>query len=292
MSSKVLYAIYEDGDDLLHAVEKVRAKGMEVIDCYTPYPVHGLDKAMGVKRSRLPIAAFCFAMLGLTAAITLQYYMMGYDWPMIIGGKPYVGLPAWVPVCFELSILFTAYGMGITFFIKSRMIHGIEEDLVDIRQTDNRLVMALNVEDTNDTSNLESMLKESHAAEIRKSYADNVTSKPVTNSSDTAEKVNKSTKKEKKESKELSADEKEEKLNAIFSTIGTGDAANKSDLKKIKGVGPVFEKNLNSIGIYTFEQISKLTPDTIKMVEEVTKYFPGKIERENWISQANELMSK
>lgn len=299
MSAKVLYAIYDDGDDLLHAVEKVRAKGMDIIDCFTPYPVHGLDKAMGIKRSRLPIAAFCFAMLGLTSAISLQYFTMGYDWPMVIGGKPYVGLPSWIPVCFELSILFTAYGMGITFFAKSRMVHGIEAELADIRQTDNKLIMALDVNDANTTTELEQLLKDTHASEIRKPYENESASiteevkKPSTKTEISTAKAEP----KKAESKfatatlpELSDEEKSAKVSTILEKLGSATSDEKDDLKKIKGVGPVFEKNLNGIGIFTFSQISNLTPETIKLVEEVTRYFPGKIEREDWISQAKDLM--
>ncbi len=273
MSSKVLYAIYEEGDDLLHAVEKVRSKGMDVIDCFTPYPVHGLDGAMGIKRSRLPIAAFICAMLGLTSAISLQYFTMGYDWPMIIGGKPYVGLPSWIPVCFELSILFTAYGMGILFFIKSRMVHGVEADLADIRQTDNRLVMALNVSDSEDTSSLESLLQDTNVSEIRKPYEDSSDSEVAgTVTSEVA-----APKFEKKESPaekpakqaasaklpELSEEEKAEKVNLLLSKVGRASDDSNDDLKKVKGIGPVFEKNLNSIGINSFAQIAKMDNETI-----------------------------
>jgi len=301
MSSKVLYAIYEDGDDLLHAVETVRGKGMEVVDCYTPYPVHGLDTVMGIKRSRLPIAAFCFAMLGLTSAISLQYFTMGYDWPMIIGGKPYVGLPSWIPVCFELSILFTAYGMGITFFIKSRMLHGMEADIKDIRQTDNRLVMAIDVSSTNDTSELEALLKDTKASEIKKPYADEttevievkkVTEKPKTEPAKKEAPSKKKSSAATKKAPELSEEEKGKKIDILLGKIGKASGSASDDLKLVKGIGPVFEKNLNSIGIKTFEQISKMDSETIKLVEEVTRYFPGKIERENWITQALELMKK
>jgi predicted flap endonuclease-1-like 5' DNA nuclease len=305
MSLKVLYAIYEEGDDLLHAVETVRGKGMDVVDCYTPYPVHGLDNVMGIKRSRLPIAAFCFAMLGLASAISLQYFTMGYDWPMIIGGKPYSGLPSWIPVCFELSILFTAYGMGITFFIKSRMLHGMEADIKDIRQTDNRLVMAIDVSDTDDTSGLESLLKETKATEIKKPYQETVEAVKTETPKVPVEKVKaapvkkaapktkaKSSSVASKKSSEITEEEKGEKINLLLGKIGKASGSVNDDLKLVKGIGPVFERNLNSIGIRSFEQISKMDSETIKLVEEITRYFPGKIERENWIEQALELMKK
>ena len=83
-----------------------------------------------------------------------------------------------------------------------------------------------------------------------------------------------------------------EKLGFLQSIVGEGTSDQKDDLKEISGVGPVYEEKLNSIGIFTFEQVSKLTPESIKAIEELTKYFPGKIEREDWISQAKNLMDK
>ena len=72
-----------------------------------------------------------------------------------------------------------------------------------------------------------------------------------------------------------------------------GDAGGaKDDLKLISGVGPKYESTLNEIGIYTFDQVSKMTPEAIKAVEEITNYFPGRIERDDWISQANNLKNK
>ena len=74
--------------------------------------------------------------------------------------------------------------------------------------------------------------------------------------------------------------------------MGDASADAKDDLKLISGVGPKYEETLNGIGIYTFEQVSKLTPDTIQAIEEITQYFPGRIERDDWIGQALKLMNK
>ena len=286
--NKVLYAVFNHGDDLIQAVEKVRIKGIEVIDCYTPYPVHGLDLAMGIKRSRLPIGAFICAMLGLTCAVSLQYYTMGYDWPIIIGGKPYVGLPSWIPVTFELSILFTAYGMGILFFIKSRMLHGMEADLIDLRQTDNKLIMAININGAEKLNDVEDLLKSNGATEIKYASDFGINSENEINID--LKSIDSQAKSKKAESNTgLSDEEKNIRLTAILTKIGVANIK-ADDLKLIKGIGKVFENNLFSIGINSFEQIAKLDANTITLVEEVTKYFPGKIEREDWINQAKQLM--
>lgn len=85
--------VYEDEDVLLQAITKIRSSGIKIHEVYSPYPVHGIDDYLGYKRSRLPIAAFLFGLLGTTLALTMQYYMMAFDWPMIIGGKDHGAFP-------------------------------------------------------------------------------------------------------------------------------------------------------------------------------------------------------
>jgi hypothetical protein len=118
---------------------------VKIHEVYTPFPVHGLDEALGYKRSRLPIAAFLFGMTGTILAISTQIWMMGYDWPMIIGGKNYVSLPPFVPVTFEFTVLLAAFGMVGTFLIVSDMKPYKWPRQYDIRSTDDKLVMAIDL---------------------------------------------------------------------------------------------------------------------------------------------------
>ncbi|MFT5725171.1 MAG: putative flap endonuclease-1-like 5' DNA nuclease, partial [Bacteroidia bacterium] len=189
------------------------------------------------------------------------------------------------------TILFTAFGIGILFFAKSKMIHGKIADIFDPRQTDDRLFLAVEPTELSNISRteLDSFLKENGAIEIRERNMDgssttSVESKPVSKATPAAKATPKA--------EDLTEDQKTEKLSLLKSVIGEGSADQKNDLKEISGVGPVYEDKLNSIGIFTFEQVSKLTPDAIKAIEALTKYFPGKIEREDWISQAKNLMDK
>lgn len=143
-AKKFIYGIFDDADALMHAVTAVRKLGVNVHDCYTPFPVHGLDRVMGLKRSNLTVVAFICGAIGCSLAIIFQMYVMVQDWPMNIGGKPNDGYyPSFIPVTFELTILFTAFGMGIAFFIRARLAHGKVEDLVDLRQTDDLFVLAI-----------------------------------------------------------------------------------------------------------------------------------------------------
>ncbi|MDH7445704.1 hypothetical protein [Aquimarina sp. 2201CG14-23] len=89
---------------------------------------------------------------------------------------------------------------------------------------------------------------------------------------------------------ETESNDEKPKLN--FASFGTADESQKDDLKLISGVGPFIEKKLNSIGIYTFDQISKFTKEDIDTVTELIQFFPGRIERDNWKDQANTLKNK
>ena len=297
LDKQLILGVYDNGDDLLTSVKKLRKKGVEIFDCYTPYPVHHLDNEMGIKRSNLTVGAFLCGLTGFFLGLLLQFYMMTNflhtfkSWPMIIGGKPqdYGMWPSMVPVTFEMTILFTAFGIGFLFFAKSKMIHGKIAQIIDPRQTDDRLFLAVEPSELSkiSRSELDSFLTENGAIEIRERNLDG--SAEV----ETAAPAKPKTKaKAAPKTADLSEEEKSEKLGYLQSIVGEGTSDQKDDLKEISGVGPVYEEKLNSIGIFTFEQVSKLTPESIKAIEELTKYFPGKIEREDWISQAKNLMDK
>ncbi|MCB9251056.1 MAG: DUF3341 domain-containing protein [Flavobacteriales bacterium] len=150
----LIYGVFEDEEKLMTTVKQVRSKGIKIFDCYTPFPVHGLDVAMGISRTKLSVAAFMCGLTGFCLGLLLQFYTMIFDWPMIIGGKPsdYHMLPSMVPVTFECTILCTAYGLGILFFTRNKMGHGVRPDILDIRQTDDRLLIAFDTDDLDENS--------------------------------------------------------------------------------------------------------------------------------------------
>lgn len=147
-TKRYVLGIFDDEDVLLHAVESVRAAGVKIHDVFSPYPVHGIDDALGIERSRLPIAAFFFGCAGLSFALWMQIYMLGFDWPMIIGGKPQIALPSFIPVAFELTVLFTAFGMMITFFTICGLYPKPKVQVMDLRATDDKFVMAIEMDAT------------------------------------------------------------------------------------------------------------------------------------------------
>jgi hypothetical protein len=154
-NKKFTVGTFTDSDKLLHAVETLRKKGVKIFDCYTPFPVHHLDHALGYTRTNLTIGAFLCGIVGSLTGFTLAYSMNVVDWPMIIGGKPQDinVFTSFIPVIFELTILFTAFGMVIMFFARNRMMHGIKEDLLDRRQTDDHLLIAIDNSEAQSLSN-------------------------------------------------------------------------------------------------------------------------------------------
>jgi len=104
---------FDDPQTLLEAAAKTRDSNFKDFDCFTPYAVHGLEHAQGLGRSRVPYVTGLFAFTGTTCAFLWEYAASKTWWPHIIGGKPFNSLPAFVPVIFELSILF---GGLATFF--------------------------------------------------------------------------------------------------------------------------------------------------------------------------------
>ena len=103
-----LLAEFATPEDLLEAATAVREAGYTRWDAHTPFPVHGLDRAMGLRESRLPWIVFFAGLTGTGAAVLMQWWMNAVDYPFVIGGKPLVSLPAQVPIAFEVTILFAA----------------------------------------------------------------------------------------------------------------------------------------------------------------------------------------
>lgn len=102
-------AEYPNPQVLYHACEQVRDAGFKKWDAHTPFPVHGLDKAMGLPLSFLPWIVLVIGLSGTATAVGLQYWVHSVEYPLVISGKPYFALPAYVPIIFELSVLFSAF---------------------------------------------------------------------------------------------------------------------------------------------------------------------------------------
>ena len=150
-SNKVIHAIYNDDDILMDAVKQTRNAHHHIEEVFTPFPVHGLDKAMGLEPTRLAICAFIYGCTGLSVATTMMNYIMIQDWPQDIGGKPsfayYQNMPAFVPVMFEMTVFFAAHLMVITFYMRSRLWPFKQSENPDVRTTDDHFLMEVSVKD-------------------------------------------------------------------------------------------------------------------------------------------------
>ena len=168
MSNKVIHALYNDDDILMDAVKKVKAADHHIEEVFTPFPVHGLDKAMGLAPTKIAITAFLYGITGLSFAIWMTNYMMIEDWPQDIGGKPnfswFTNMPAFVPILFELTIFFAAHLMVITFYMRSRIWPFKSAENPDARTTDDHFLMEISIH--GNEKELKSLLKETGAVEI------------------------------------------------------------------------------------------------------------------------------
>jgi len=168
MSTNTIYGIFDDEQTLLASVKEIRANNFEIKEVYSPFPIHGLDKALGLKETRMAITSFIFGCLGLTLGSLMIYYMMQVDWPQNIGGKPnwtfYHNVPAFVPILFECTVLFAAHLMAITYLIRNGLYPGAKSDSPDIRTTDDKFLMEIEVE--GDTTVVKEMLTKTGATEI------------------------------------------------------------------------------------------------------------------------------
>ena len=167
-ASKVIHAIYNDDDVLMNAVKQVKAAKYHIDEVYTPFPVHGLDKAMGLAPTRLAICAFMYGCVGLMVATLMMNFIMIEDWPQDIGGKPSFSylenMPAFVPIMFELTVFFAAHLMVITFYLRSKMWPFKNAENPDPRTTDDHFLMEISV--AGNQNELESLLGQTGAVEI------------------------------------------------------------------------------------------------------------------------------
>ncbi len=113
-------ALFDTPDQVIHAAEKVRDDGYKNFDINTPYPLHGMDRAMGLKPSKVGFVTLFFAFSGASFILLFVFYSMAMDYPMVIGGKPFFAFPAYIPITFEMAVLLgaisTVIGIIAIFF--------------------------------------------------------------------------------------------------------------------------------------------------------------------------------
>ncbi len=168
-SKRILYGLYEDEEILLKAVKRARAEGLQIWNCFTPFPVHGLDHAMGLKDTRIHTAGFAFGATGTLIALTFMAWVNTVNYPINFGGKPNLSLPAYVPITFELTVLLASVGMVTLYLYINRLAPGAKPDILDPRTTSHLFLMGFEMDESATAAQLEDVrrvLSETGAVEI------------------------------------------------------------------------------------------------------------------------------
>ncbi len=169
MSTKRIHVLFDDDDTLINAVKEIVKNKIYIHEVYTPFPVHGLDKAMKLKPTNISIATFFYGCFGFTVAVLMMYYIMIVDWPQDIGGKPSFTLieniPSFVPIIFEMTVFFAAHLMVITFYLRSKIWPFKKAENPDPRTTDDRFL--IDMDSGSNVSKTKRLLKKMGAIEIK-----------------------------------------------------------------------------------------------------------------------------
>lgn len=303
-SNKYIVGLFDHEDKLINAIRSFKKENVEITDALTPFPVHGLEDELGLRETRLHTTGFLFGITGTFVALSVLTWIMTTSYPINFGGKPNFALPSFIPITFELTVLFAAVGMVMVYCIRNGLYPGAVPRILDERITDDRFALKFEVDEhttKEDVEKIVSLLKGAGACDITAKEFDDDTEifEVETTAVDqllfgmggaavaSAPKVAPA----KADKKVLAEEEVSAKRAVLLNAVGAVSDGQKDDLKQVKGIGPVYEEKLNELGIFTFEQIAKLTDEAIAAIEDLTG-FPGRVERENWVGQAKELTNK
>ena len=147
MSARQLLSIFPGEETVFGAIRELRETGYVIEEVYAPYAVHGLDRAAGLRRSRIGLVTVAAAAIGSIAFYLFQDWVSAINWPLNIGGKPYSSAPAWIPVVFETGVLAAGPTTVLAPFVRSGLYPGKKARLVDPRVTDDRFAVVLDIPD-------------------------------------------------------------------------------------------------------------------------------------------------
>jgi len=170
--SEFLVATFGDERRLLNAVRAVRARGLRVHDVYGPYPVHGLDDALAIRRSRLPLATLVGGVLGLLAALSFQFYVAVFDWRLNVGGKPDNSTLAFVPIAFEMAMLGAGLATVAALLLRCGLFPTARVPVLETSATDDLFALVLRWRHVAFDAQVERVLYEHGAQQVvRKGFA-------------------------------------------------------------------------------------------------------------------------
>jgi hypothetical protein len=166
-STKYILGLFDDPDEMMRGIDELQKNSIPIYDVYTPMPIHGIERKLGIKDSRLGYAGFMFGCLGGTTIFSMASYMLAIDWPINIGGKPAFSVPDFIPITFEWTVLFTAFGMMATFFYANHLFPGRAPRVMDLRATDDRFVIAIDAKGNIPHEDITNILKQAGAVEVK-----------------------------------------------------------------------------------------------------------------------------
>jgi len=166
-----LMGMFDDEVPLLNAVEKIRASGLEIHDALSPFPVHGIDDALGARETKLHTAGFIFGATGTAFALLAISAISVINWPNNFGGKPYFALPGWIPIGFELTVLFSAVGMTIVYYLRNGLSVFKDIEPLDPRTSSDRFALVFDMnqqyKSDDDINRISKMLNDLGALEVK-----------------------------------------------------------------------------------------------------------------------------
>ena len=160
-------ALFESPDELVQAIRKTRSLQITKLEAFTPFPIHEVIEALGIKRSWIPWGTLVMALTGMILGFGFQSWTMAVSWPLNIAGKPYISIPAFVPITFELTILIGGISTVLLLFLNCRLPNR-KKAVLDLRLTDDLFGLYVEKEDPRfDEVELSKIFKECHAKEIK-----------------------------------------------------------------------------------------------------------------------------
>lgn len=169
---KFVVGVFDEEAALFNAIKRVRKSGYRLHDVYTPFPIHGLDREMGLRDTSIHTAGFIYAITGTTIALSFMSWVFTKDWPLNIGGKPHFALPAWIPIMFETTVLFAAVGMVITFCYLCQLAPFVRKHHFHARASDDKFVMVVDCSAKNNESEVSDLMNSVGASEINVQHAE------------------------------------------------------------------------------------------------------------------------
>lgn len=156
-TKKYISAYYEDDAELIDALKQIKKQGLQIANVFTPFPVHGLEKILGYRRSWIARVGFIGGAVGAISAFVFQTWVFTESYPLNIGGKPFFAVPSFIPITFECTVLFAAISMVFAFLLRSKMGLGAKNFMPDEKITDNHFVVLLKVDDSNEKESIKTI---------------------------------------------------------------------------------------------------------------------------------------